>query len=76
MAAARHRVKHKHYRLNPRKIQRARKVLNARTETETIERALDFVVSEHERNRIALEAHERFLRSGITIKDVYGNLEP
>jgi len=67
---------HKHFRLNAAKIKRAQKVLHAGTETEAIERALDFVISEHERNQLALEATERFVKSGIAVKDVYGTLEP
>jgi hypothetical protein len=57
------------------KIKRAQKVLQAGTETETIERALDLVISEHERNRLAAAANERFVKSGISVKDVYGALE-
>jgi len=67
---------HKHFRLDAVKIRRAQKVLQAATETETIERALDLAISEHERNRLAEKANERFVRSGITIRDVYGTLEP
>jgi hypothetical protein len=66
---------HKHFQLDGVKIKRAQKALRAKTETETIERALDFTISEHERNRLLLEANERFLRSGVEIKDVYGKLE-
>ena len=66
---------HKHFRLDPVKIKRAQRVLRARTETEAIERALDLVISEHERIRLAVEANERFVTSGIDIKDVYGTLE-
>jgi hypothetical protein len=33
------------------------------------------VISEHERNRLAAQANERFVTSGIVIKDVYGILE-
>ena len=66
---------HKHFRLDPIKIKRAQRVLRARTETEAIERALDLVISEFERNRLAMEANDRFLRSGAHIKDVYGVLE-
>lgn len=62
---------HKHFQLNSAKIKRAQKVLRAKTETETIERALDFTIAEHEKNRLVLEATEHFLRSGIEIKDVY-----
>jgi hypothetical protein len=66
---------HKHFQLDPAKIKRAQKALRAKTETETIERALDFTISEHETNRLAWEANERFLRSGGEIKDVFGKLD-
>lgn len=75
MASARNRS-HKHFRLDASKIKRAQKVLRASTETETIDRALDLVITEHERDRLASAATERFLNSGIQIQDVYGNLEP
>ena len=75
MPAARTRS-HKHFRLNAAKIKRAQKVLRAGTETEAIERALDLVISEHERNRLAAEANDRFVKTGIAVKDAYGTLEP
>ena len=65
---------HKHFQLDSAKIKRAQKVLYAKTETEAIERALDFTIAEHEKNRLALQATERFIKSGIEIKDVYGAL--
>lgn len=52
---------HKHFRLDPVKIKRAQEVLRADTETEAIDRALDLVISEHQRNRLAVEANERFV---------------
>jgi hypothetical protein len=75
MPRTKRQVAHKHFQLDARKIRRAQKALNARTETETIERALDAVIAEEERNRLALEAHQRFINSGAEIRDVYGNLE-
>lgn len=66
---------HKHFQLDAVKIKRAQKALRAKTETETIERALDLAISEHESNRLTLEANERFLRSGGEIKDVFGKLD-
>ena len=66
---------HKHFRLDPVKIKRAQRVLRAGTETEAIERALDLVISEHDRIRLTVEANDRFVTSGIDIKDVYGTLE-
>jgi uncharacterized protein YgbK (DUF1537 family) len=67
---------HKHFRLDATKIKRAQKALQAATETETIERALDLAISEHERNQLAAEANERLVASGITVRDVYGTLDP
>lgn len=66
---------HKHFRLDPQKLKLAQKMLDAPTETETIERALDLAISEHEKNRIALKAHRDFLKSGIRIRDVFGALD-
>ena len=74
MAVARRRIEHKHFRLDAAKIKRAQRVLKADTQTETLDRALDAVIAEHERNRLTREANERFLKSGIKIRDVYGKL--
>ena len=65
---------HKHFQLDAAKIRRAQKVFKAKTETEAIERALDFAIDEHAKNRLLAEANERFVRSGVEIKDVYGKL--
>jgi hypothetical protein len=74
MAVARKRS-HKHFQLDSIKITRAQKALNAKTETETIERALDLAIENERSARLALAATERFLKSGIQIKDVYGTLD-
>ena len=74
MATVRNRS-HKHFQLDPVKIKRAQKALRAKTETETIERALDSAIAERKSNRLALSANERFVKSGIEIKDVYGKLD-
>jgi hypothetical protein len=66
---------HKHFQLDSVKIKRAQKALRAKTETETIDRALDLAISEAQSHRLGLTANERFLRSGIEIKDVYGVLD-
>jgi len=68
-------VVHKHFRLDHTKLKRAQKVLEAATETETVERALDLAISEYERNKLTAEANQRFLRSGIVIHDVFGSLD-
>ena len=65
--------------LNQAKLKKAQKVLGAKTETEAIERALDQVIDEDERNRRAWAAHERFMKAagseGLVIHDVFGRLE-
>ena len=66
--------KHKHFQLDSAKIKRAQKALRAKTEIETVERALDLAIAEHEKNRLVLQATERFADSGIEIRDVYAKL--
>jgi hypothetical protein len=75
MPSAKRKISHKHFQLDNVKIRRAQIALQAKTETETIERALDAVIAEDERNQLVTEANERFVKSGIEIKDVYGSLE-
>ena len=75
MAAAKTAIAHKHFRLDTVKLKRAQKVLQAPTETEAIERALELVLSEHQRDRLAAEANQRFIQSGVTIRDVYSTLD-
>jgi hypothetical protein len=62
-------------RLNAAKVKRAQKVLGAKTETAAIEQALDLVIAESENNRLPFEANERFIKSGVEIKDAYGKLD-
>jgi hypothetical protein len=64
----------KNFRLDPVQLARAKKALGASTETETVIRALDQVISEHERNRLTIEANQRFIKSGISIHDAFGSL--
>ena len=75
MAAIKTAIAHKHFRLDTVKLTRAQRALQAPTETEAIERALELVLSEHRRDRLAVVANERFIQSGVTIRDVYGTLD-
>ncbi len=65
-------AKRKQLLIDDAKLQRVQKILGVSTESEAVERALDELLTEHERNRLAWRAHDRFLKSGIEIKDVYG----
>ena len=71
--------KNKHFLLNQNRLKEAQKVLGAKTETETIELALERVVSEAERNARAQQAQDKFLkaavRDNLQIADVFGRLE-
>ncbi|HEU4597988.1 MAG TPA: hypothetical protein VFS10_22870 [Pyrinomonadaceae bacterium] len=68
----------KHLILDQGKLRKAQKILGAKTETETVERALDFVIGEDERSRMAWAAHDRFMqaamREGLLIHDAFGRL--
>jgi hypothetical protein len=74
MATADSVIVHKHFRLDKNKLKQAQAVFDAPTETEAINRALDFAIEEHERNRIVAKAHREFVESGIEIRDVFGSL--
>lgn len=60
------------------KLRKAQKLLGAESESETVERALDFVIGEDERSRRAWAAHDRFLRAavseGLFVHDAFGRL--
>ncbi len=75
MATANSAIVHKHFRLDKNKIKRAQAVFKTSTETEAVDRALDFALEEYERNQIVAKAHREFLESGIEIRDVYGKLD-
>ena len=45
-------LRHKHVQLDQRKLDRARRILGARTETETLDRALDVVLTEADIDRV------------------------
>lgn len=62
---------HKHVKLDQRKLTRARRLLGARTESETLEAALDLLISEEEAERRLVAAHRR-LRGRVKIEDVFG----
>ncbi len=60
-----------------KRINQKIKRLNAERRKKIEARAAKLIaeeMSQHERNRLALEANERFIGSGIEIKDVYGKL--
>ncbi len=67
--------KHKYSILNQSKISRAKEILGTRTDSETVEKALDLIISKAEKNKIAFDATEKLLKSGVKVIDVFGNLE-
>jgi hypothetical protein len=72
------RRRHKHLILDQFKLERAQKILGAKSEAEAIERALEFVIGEDKRTRRAWAAHDRFLRAaareGLQVRDAFGRL--
>ncbi len=70
--------RNKHLILNQAKLERAKEILGVTTETETVEIALERIITEAETNKKLWSAHDRFVKSaissGLEIEDVYGNL--
>jgi hypothetical protein len=62
------------FQVNAATIKRAQRVFRARTESEAIERALDFAIEQYKKNRKVAESNERFVKSGVQIKDAYEKL--
>ena len=58
--------RHKHVRIDQRKLDRARRILEAATETETLDRALGVVVAEAE-----IDAVLRRVRARTRIEKVF-----
>jgi hypothetical protein len=55
--------------------QRNKASTRVKTGPAAIGRALNLKIDEKERNRLAWEATERFIKSGVEIKDIYGKLD-
>jgi hypothetical protein len=72
------RRRNKHLILDQTKLRRAQKILGAESESEAVERALDFVIGEDERTQQAWAAHDRFIRAsvleGLLVHDAFGRL--
>ena len=73
MATTRRRIR-KQFQLNAATVKRAQQLFSARTESEAIERALDFAIEHYGKSRMVAEANKRFVKSGVQIKDVYEKL--
>ncbi len=78
-AAPRVAKRRKHVLLNQPRLKKAQELLGAKTESETIERALERIIADTENDRDAWAAHERFVKNLIDkeaeIVDVFGRLE-
>ena len=70
--------KNKHFLLDQERLKKAQQVLGTRTETETIEIALEMVITEAEANKKAWTAQDKFIRSAVKdkldIEDVFDRL--
>ena len=64
-------LKNKHLRLDQDKIERARKILRAKTETETLELALDRIIQGEEQKT----RKRKILRRIMTLRNALGNME-
>jgi hypothetical protein len=71
--------KNKHFLLNQSRLKKAQNILGTRTETETVEIALEKVIAEAEQNEKAWAAQDKFIKTAVkenlVIEDVFGRLE-
>jgi len=74
MTKIKSRIRHKHFRLDSVKLLRAKELLHTDTEAETIERALDLVLSEYRRYQLASEMNGCIQDNGREIHEVRGGL--
>lgn len=69
----------KHVLLDQPRLKKAQELLGAKTESETIERALESVITNHETDKNVWAAHERFIKGLVKedaeILDVFGRLD-
>jgi hypothetical protein len=61
-------LRHKHLKIDQRKLDHAKRLLRAKTEQETIDRALDVLIAEG----AILRAHRKVKRTG-GFEDVFGD---
>lgn len=69
----------KHVVINQPRLKKAQELLGAKTESETIERALERVITDAQTDKDVWAAHQRFVkglvRDETQIIDVFGRLE-
>jgi len=67
-------IKDKHLKLDQSKIERAKKILKARTETETVERALELVIATDTRAVQQSDILRGILTRRDRLKTIQGNV--
>jgi hypothetical protein len=71
--------KNKHFILDQIRLKKAQNVLGTKTETETIEIALERIISEAEKDKKAWATQDKFIKDAIkeelVFEDVFGHLE-
>ena len=67
--------RNKHFILDENQLKLARKLIGAKSDTETIEIALTELINERQRNHQVWKATEKLIKSGIEVHDVFGRLD-
>ena len=57
--------------VDSKKLKRAQKALNVKTEMEAVDEALDVILANFKVNK----AHKKFVESGVVIDDVYDGVD-
>lgn len=75
MAQPKNKPKRTQVQVDEAKLRRVQKLLGTDAADDAVDKALDEILTEHARNRLAWRAHNRLIESGLEIKDVYGVME-
>ena len=66
--------RNKHFILDDNQLKLARKLIGAKSDTETIEIALTELINNQQRNLQVWKVTEKLIKSGIEVRDVFGRL--
>ena len=66
--------RNKHFILDDNQLKLARKLIGAKSDTETIEIALTELINNQQRNLQVWKVTEKLIKSGIEVRDVFRNV--
>jgi hypothetical protein len=68
-------LKHKHMVMDEKKLKRCQKLLGTKNERETVDKALELVLAEAEKDMAIEQLHKRITSRPVWIEDPYGRVK-